>query len=124
MKYTETNLSGKRWELQGVYADDKGRLVGFGIISQCCEDYDSYIWPDSIDFTTAVFDEPFVETSPPEEAISSRWGNRDPDLSCVAFPVVDGNGAKGFLILGNSHNGYYSHEYVVRDGDNENNGYL
>jgi len=124
MKEINTVLNGEEWNGQTLYIDEKNsRLVGFSNYHQCCEHDDSGVWSPvaGFDFDSAEFATPFSEVATPDEGMEALFKIRNQDDldegGTVSFRLVDKDGNEGYLILVNAHNGYYSHEYVVKQDD-------
>lgn len=107
------------------FVDDNNVFVGFNNRQDCCERFDASIREhpqlnakivDGIktkdeceEYPGFNFDTTFY-TCPHDEHGKLENGN------AVAFRLTNGQ-AEVFLVLKNSHNGYYSHGFEMKNGD-------
>jgi len=110
------------------FVDENNVFVGFDYESCCCE---SFGWridlkvPDSFDFVYDDFLDPVGDNGINTDGwvfdpkfIYERGDIQDLDSGrAVSFRLLKDNVEAGFLTLWNSHNGYYSHGFQMKDED-------
>ena len=116
--FTNTPRYSERWNA----VDDNNVFVGFDYGSCCCESFkaafyrkvpDKDIWVEMQDDefkadNTYAFDIKFFENS----GIPGIHDDQDFDNGgCVKFRAMNAEGEEIFLVLENTHNGYYSHGF-------------
>lgn len=108
------------------FVDENNVLVGFDSMQNCCESFgwfftDTYekdrpILPlreENYNFEEFVFDPDFFETS----SLGFDYANNYLETSGAVFRLVHKRlKNRIYLILFNSHNGYYSHDFRVDVG--------
>jgi hypothetical protein len=98
------------------FVDDENVVVGYDTDTQCCEDAGWCVlrslpqhsaslapgMPDKFDFANYRFD---PNTQPVELSLPS-------ETEAVAFRLVSQHNQEAWLILHNTHNGYYAHGWA------------
>ena len=99
------------------FVDINNVFVGFDYESSCCERFGycitdkiptrdiMYISDTQQDLESYIFDTEYCQYI---------YDSKDSDLAAVAFKLVSEGKPDLFLILYNSHNGYYSHGFQMK----------
>jgi len=112
--------SDKEYGGKNNFVDRNNVFVGYDTEQDCCEDADWFIsdkvekeLPETnqhdIDLSGYVFDTTYFKEN------SEIQGDLD-EGECVVFKLIKGN-SELFLHLYNCHNGYYSHGFEMKIGD-------
>ena len=114
---------GENWGRRINFVDDNNVLVGYDWESQCCEGFDyllSYT-PGPRDEDTDIdhegynfdvaYDEDSDDKAPTEDKDEYDYGND------VTFRLSKEDKPYIYLVLTNSHNGYYSHGFDMKKDD-------
>lgn len=119
------NLIGENWDKKVNFVDEFNVLVGYDTSHQCCEDFfwhiiDNHQWrfgvpiqKDTTDFDLKPyrFDVAYFDKK-------DKYINGSNEENAVAFRLVADGLPDLYLVLSNSHNGYYSHGFQVEVGGN------
>lgn len=121
--------STKEWEEKVNFVDQNNVLVGFDLAQSCCEHADWFI-SQTEDKEPSKEGNGIVEglddyRFDKEYFVQVELDKDEYNYSCldeggmVRFKLTAANKPDLFLHIYNSHNGYYSHGFEMRDGDKQ-----
>lgn len=118
------------WNGKFNWVDDFNVVVGFDSEQSCCESF-GYEYALSVtagwDDQVTLKDHPDISAYRFDPTFYHEYGpsKKDDGLQAVAFRMVADDKPELFLILVNSHNGYYSHGFEISvDGKSVRDGSL
>ena len=100
------------------WVDENNRMVGFANGDQCCEDY-GYTFVSDEDKELDLDDklEDYSFTGLVGGASYTPEDYDQDDCNTESFEMTSKDGSRAWLVLWNHHNGYYSHSFEFKNGD-------